>query len=77
MLYDILKQTIIHQITKLCNSFTETRSCCTLVYKLGVISKNDKFQKIDFHSCSCLNLFTSSNNRYVPLRQGHQMCAEA
>ena len=44
--------------------------------KTRVISKNDKFQTIGFHSNSRLNQFTSSNNRYVPLWRGNQVCAE-
>ena len=47
------------------------------MYTLGVISKNDKCQTISFHSCSRLNHFTSSNNRYVPHRRGHRVCSEA
>ena len=47
------------------------------MYRQGVISKNDKFQKIGFHSSSSLNQLTSSNNRYVPLWRGNQVCAEA
>ena len=47
------------------------------MYRQGVISKNDKFQKIGFHSSSSLNQFTSSNNWYVPLRRGNQVRAEA
>ena len=47
------------------------------VHRQGVISKNDKFQTIGFHSSSSLNQFTSSNNRYVPLWQSHRVCAEA
>ena len=38
---------------------------------------NEKFQTIGFHSSSCLNQLTSSNNRYVPLCRGNQVCAEA
>ena len=47
------------------------------VHRQGVISKNDKFQTIGFHSSSSLNQFTSSNNRYVPLWQSYRVCAEA
>ena len=67
----------MHQNIKKCNSFTLTRSCCTPRYRQGVISKNDKFQTIGFHSSSSLNQFTSSNNRCVPLLRGHRMCVEA
>ena len=65
---------------KLLNNVTvllKPRSCFTPVYRHGVISKNDKIQTIGFHSCSRLNPFTSSNNRYVPLRRGHRVCAKA
>ena len=47
------------------------------MYRQGVILKNDKFQTIGFHSSSSLNLFTSSNNRYVLLWRGSRVCAEA
>ena len=47
------------------------------MYRQGVISKNDKFQTIGFHSSSSLNQFTLSNNRYVPLSRDNQVCAEA
>ena len=63
----------MHQIIEYCNSFTVTRPCCTPMYRQGVISKNDKFQTIGFHSSSHLNQFTSSNKR----RRGHQVCVEA
>ena len=43
------------QTIKLCNSFTLTRSYGTPMYRQGVISKNDKFQTIGFHSSSRLN----------------------
>ena len=42
----------------------------------GVISKNDKFQTISFYLSSSLNQLTSSNNRYVPLWRGNQVCAK-
>ena len=48
-----------------------------IVYRLGVISKNDEFQTIGFHSSSSLNQVTSSNNWYVSLWRGNQVCAEA
>ena len=48
-----------------------------IVYRLGVISKNDEFQTIVFHSSSSLNQVTSSNNWYVSLWRGNQVCAEA
>ena len=47
------------------------------MYRQGVISKNDKLQKIGFHSSSSLNQFTSSNNRYVTLWRCNQVYAEA
>ena len=47
------------------------------MYRQGVISKNDRFQAIGFHSSSSLNQFNSSNNQYVPLWRGNQVCAEA
>ena len=47
-----------------------------LVYKQGVISKNDKFQTIGFHASSSLNQFTSSSNQYIPLWRGNQVCVE-
>ena len=47
------------------------------MYIQGVISKNDRFQTIGFHSSSSLNQFNSSNNQYVPLWWGKQVCAEA
>ena len=65
----------MHTIIELC--FTQPHSCCTPVFRQGVISKNDKFQTSDFHSSSSLNQFTSSNNRYVPLWRSHGVCAEA
>ena len=43
------------------------------MYRQRAISKNNKFQTIGFR----LNQFTLSNNRYVPLWQGNQVCAEA
>ena len=67
----------MHQIIEKYYSFTQTRSCCTPVHRQGVISKNDKFQTIVFHSNSSLNQFTSSNKRCVPLWQSHRVCAEA
>ena len=48
-----------------------------MLYAKVVISKNDKFQIIGFHSSSRLNQFTSSNNRYFPLWRGHRVCVEA
>ena len=47
------------------------------MYRQGGISKNDKFQTIGFHSSSSLKQFNSPKNRYVPLRGGNQVCAEA
>ena len=47
------------------------------MYRQGVISKNDRFQTIGFHSSSSLNQFNSSKNQYVPLWWGKQVCAEA
>ena len=47
------------------------------MYKQGVIYKNDRFQAIGFHSRPSLNQFNSSNNQYVPLWRGNQVCAEA
>ena len=48
-------------------------------YRQRVISNNDNFQTIRFHSSTSLNQFTktSSNNRCVPLWRGNQVCAEA
>ena len=47
------------------------------MYRQGVISKKDKFQTIGFHSSSSLNQYTSSNNQFVRLLRGNQVCAEA
>ena len=47
------------------------------MYRQGVISKNDKFQTIGFHSSSSQNQFNLSYNQYVPFWWGNQVCAEA
>ena len=77
MLHHILKLSIMHQNIEYRCSFTLTRWCCTPRYRQGVISENDKFETIGFHSSPRINQFTSSNNRYVPLWRGHRACVEA